>query len=137
MADASWTRQVLLSLLLLLLVYQIQQSANDPRIVPSPANPHESSPVLSGERLAAGADGQLRLSDRQLRQFIARGYILLSPPEFDAEFHAVVAATAEAQQDPVSSSNNLAPLLPNATRVVHGPTVRGARCVIRFCICSR
>lgn len=67
--------------------------------------------------------GELGLTDSQLRSFVSRGFLALDPgPEYGPSFHSSVASTARKQLEsisgPVAGSNNLAALIPNATRLV-------------------
>ena len=93
--------------------------------------------LLRGEHLSSSADGQLRLTDHQVRSFVATGFLLLDVG-MHPSFHNQTAETAEriVMTDlaekvdknglSIATSNNLSPLMPNATRVMQSPTVRGA-----------
>ena len=69
------------------------------------------------------------LSDAEMEQFVAMGYISLPVAEFGPEFHRAIHERAEelfATQLNYGNTRNIYPVLPELEDIMHGPTVAGA-----------
>jgi hypothetical protein len=98
--------------------------------VAAPAAPDEPPAYLDGvcEQRVHTAPPKL-LSDSQIQQFVATGFLTLPVEEFSAAFHTEIHARAEelwSTQLNYGNTRNIYPVLPALERVMHGPTVRGA-----------
>ena len=69
------------------------------------------------------------LSDAEMEQFVAMGYISLPVAEFGPEFHRAIHERAEelfTTQLNYGNTRNIYPVLPELEDIMHGPTVAGA-----------